>query len=42
MEAQFWLNLQVAWDLYHLVHSPTAKEIRKIKRLQAVAAEGSR
>ncbi len=42
MEAQFWLNLQLAWDLYHLVHSPTAKEIRKIKRLQAVAAEGSR
>ena len=33
MEAQFWLNLQLAWDLYHAVHSPTAKEIRKIKRL---------
>jgi addiction module HigA family antidote len=42
METQFWLNLQLAWDLYHLVHSPTAKEIRKIKRLQAVAAEGYR
>jgi addiction module HigA family antidote len=33
MEAQFWLNLQLAWDLYHTVHSPAAKEIRKIKRL---------
>ena len=38
MEAQFWLNLQVAWDLYHVLHSPAAKEIRKIRRLPAVAA----
>jgi len=21
MEAQFWLNLQLAWDLYHVEHS---------------------
>jgi addiction module HigA family antidote len=33
MEAQFWLNLQLAWDLYHVVHSPAVKEIRKIKLL---------
>jgi len=33
MEAQFWLNLQLAWDLYHTSHSPAAKEIRKIKCL---------
>ena len=33
MEAQFWLNLQLAWDLYHATHSPAAKEIRKIKCL---------
>ena len=32
MEAQFWLNLQLAWDLYHVIHSSTAKEIKKIKR----------
>ena len=38
MEAQFWLNLQLAWDLYHAIHSPTAKEIRKIKRLPVLAA----
>jgi addiction module HigA family antidote len=38
MEAQFWLNLQLAWDLYHLIHSPSAKRIRKIKRLPALAA----
>jgi addiction module HigA family antidote len=33
MEAQFWLNLQLARDLYQVVHSPAEKEIRKIKRL---------
>lgn len=38
MEAQFWLNLQLAWDLYHVLHSPAAKEIRKIKRLPTLAA----
>ena len=31
MEAQFWLNLQLAWDLYTVSHSPAVKEIRKIK-----------
>lgn len=31
MEAQFWLNLQVVWDLYHAMHSPAAKQIRQIK-----------
>jgi len=33
MEAQFWLNLQLVWDLYHVVNSPAAKEIRKMKLL---------
>jgi antitoxin HigA-1 len=37
MEAQFWLNLQFVWDLYHTMHSPAAKEIRKIRRLPALA-----
>jgi addiction module HigA family antidote len=41
MEAQFWLNLQLAWDLYHLIHSPAAKRIRKIKRLPALASAAS-
>jgi len=40
MEAQFWLNLQLAWDLYHVAHSPAAKEIKKIRRLPALAAPG--
>ena len=37
LEAQFWLNLQLAWDLYRVVHSPAEKEIRKIRRLPALA-----
>ena len=41
MEAQFWLNLQLAWDLYHAAHSPAAKEIRKIKCLIPEASIGS-
>jgi antitoxin HigA-1 len=36
MEAQFWLDLQLAWDLYQLVHSPAAKRINKIKRLPSL------
>jgi len=42
MEAQFWLNLQLTWDLYHLAHSSAAKRIRRIKRLPALAAVASR
>lgn len=42
MEAQFWLNLQMAWDLYHVLHSSVTQEIRKIKRLPVVAVVASR
>jgi antitoxin HigA-1 len=37
MEAQFWLNLQLTWDLYQVAHSPIEKEIRKIKLLPELA-----
>ena len=40
MEAQFWLNLQLAWDLYHAAHSPATREIRKMKRLPSLATAG--
>ena len=33
MEAQFWLNLQQAWDLYQTAHSPAAKKINRITLL---------
>ncbi|HRW11456.1 MAG TPA: HigA family addiction module antitoxin, partial [Caldilineaceae bacterium] len=36
MEAQFWLNLQLVWDLYHAMHSPAAAEIEQIERLPAL------
>ncbi len=41
MEAQFWLNLQLAWDLYQATHSPAAKAIRKIRRFPVLAAAGA-
>ena len=27
--AQFWLNLQLAWDLYHAQHAPGIARLRK-------------
>lgn len=38
MEAQFWLNLQVAWDLYNARHSPQARKIARIRRHPKLAA----
>ncbi len=46
VEAQFWLNLQLAWDLYHAKHSLAAKAIAKIRplkrRVRLNAGVGSR
>ena len=28
---EFWLNGQRNWDLWHAIHSPTAKDIQRIK-----------
>lgn len=36
VEAQFWLNLQLAWDLYHARRSAGAKVIQSIGRLQGL------
>jgi len=33
MEAAFWLNLQLAWDLYQVKRSRIAKEIAKVRKL---------
>ncbi len=30
-----WLNLQLAWDLYHAQNSPKAKEIERIQKYAA-------
>lgn len=32
---EFWLNGQLAWDLWHALHSPQAAEIEKIQPLEA-------
>jgi addiction module HigA family antidote len=39
MEAQFWLNLQMAWDFYQASGSPEARR-RQIKRLPALRRAG--
>lgn len=33
VEAQFWLNLQLAWDLYHAQHSGLTRALQRIRRL---------
>jgi len=30
----FWLNGQLAWDLWHALHAPEAAEIKKIRPLK--------
>jgi addiction module HigA family antidote len=43
VEAQFWMNLQLAWDLYHARRSPRARAIRRIRRIsRAVPAASER
>ena len=39
MDAQFWLNLQLIWDLYQARHAPRAKAIARIKRHPALGAK---
>lgn len=41
--AQFWLNLQLAWDLYHELHAPDVRAIqKKIKRVAQSARIGKK
>jgi addiction module HigA family antidote len=42
MEAQFWLNLQSDVDLYRAMHSPGATDIRKLRRVPAIAVIAAR
>jgi len=37
MDAQFWLNLQTAWDLYQAKHSDDARQIARIRRHPALS-----
>jgi antitoxin HigA-1 len=33
--AEFWLNLQLTWDLWHALHSEQAAQIQQIRPLSA-------
>ena len=35
MPADFWLGLQLDWDLWHAMHSPDAKRIQKLEPISA-------
>jgi antitoxin HigA-1 len=36
MDADFWLDLQTRWELWHALRSPAAREIERIERLPAL------
>ena len=40
--AQFWLNLQLAWDLYHAQNEPEVQQVRKRIRRVPVNARFDR
>lgn len=42
VDAQFWMNLQLAWDLYDARRSPKAKAIRRIRRFQKFSRKSAR
>ena len=37
MEAQFWLNLQMVWDLFEARNSEAAREIARLRRYKIAA-----
>ena len=39
MNPQFWLNLQLAWDLYEAIHSEKAAELARIRQLTPARAQ---
>ena len=40
--AQFWLNLQLAWDLYHAQHAPGVEKVRRQIESVAIGARFDR
>ena len=36
MPAEFWLTLQLRWDLYQATHAPEAKAIARIQRAPGI------
>ena len=37
MDADFWLDLQLRWDLWHAIRSPSARDIARIERIPALS-----
>ena len=37
MDADFWLNLQRDWDLWHAMRSPAAEDINRIEPIKKTA-----
>jgi addiction module HigA family antidote len=37
MPADFWLGLQMDWDLWHAIHSPEAKAIERLEPVNQTA-----
>jgi antitoxin HigA-1 len=37
MPADFWLGLQMDWDLWHAIHSPEAKAIERLEPVDQTA-----
>ena len=37
MTPDFWMNLQLVWDLYHVMHSKNAKALDAIEPIRATA-----
>ncbi len=37
MPADFWLNLQTDWDLWHAMREPSAKAIARLEPMRAMA-----
>ena len=37
MPADFWLGLQMDWDLWHAIHSPEAKAIERLEPVARTA-----
>jgi addiction module HigA family antidote len=39
VSVEFWLTGQMLWDLWHVIHSPTAADIEKIEPMWPEASE---
>jgi addiction module HigA family antidote len=36
MPADFWLNLQARWELWHVLHGPAGRDIRAVRPVRQI------